>query len=90
MAKATRQMRDVIVTKQEQEAVYVLELTQDEADTLRLVCGRIGGSHRETRRGDMASISAALDAAGLRHYGYGHPDISGGITFSGRSPVVAK
>ncbi len=52
---------------------YHLELTEEEAQTLRLMMYRTGGS-MTGRRGHTDSIGAALDAAGIGHPRDRHPD----------------
>lgn len=46
-------------------AKVVLELTVEQAETLRAIHGRIGGSPLTTRRADMVAINRALRNAGI-------------------------
>lgn len=66
MANATRTTRKVekVVEVEEPDGV-VLELTQEEADTLFAVLGRVGGAP-STRRGLSDHIFDALYEAGFR------------------------
>ncbi len=52
------------VTTRVAEPVYVLNLTQQEAETISILFGRIGGSP-EGRRGDINRIADVLRAAGV-------------------------
>jgi len=63
MAKCTVNVvdKEIYVKQITTETEYVLHLTPDEAQTLRLICSKIGGSPAKTPRGFMDSIADALD-----------------------------
>lgn len=48
-----------------QEAKVVLEMTVQQAETMRAICSRIGGSPANSRRRDTDAIKEALDEAGV-------------------------
>lgn len=76
MAKVTRETRErEIVARKEYQAV-VLEMDEDEAQFLRDVLARIGGT-RESRRKHQDSLTEALEKAGV--YGGQARDIKGSI-----------
>lgn len=52
----------------EQENLYNIVLTKDQAETLRIVCGHIGGSSVRSRRKHMDSIKNKLVNLGFINY----------------------
>lgn len=54
-----------VVQVEETQVGVVLELTMDEARTLRDICDCIGGDPRRSRRGQMDAIKDGLEAAGV-------------------------
>lgn len=63
----------------EKEDTYVLELSKDEAQTLRDILRRIAGHHVTSRRRHAREMAIALESLGVKPSG--RNDVSGGIEF---------
>ena len=72
MAKATIK---IATTK-----TIVLELSEREAETLRIISGGVGGDPQTTRRGDIDAIRGALGCIGVLSL-MGHMEYTGSIVF---------
>lgn len=62
-----------------EQDTYVLELSKDEAQTLRDILRRIAGDHEHSRRRHAREMAIALESLGVRPTG--RSDVSGGIEF---------
>lgn len=65
MAKVIAIREQIVISPPAIKSV-TLELSKDEAETLRLILGKIGGCPDTTRRGHTGAISEALEAAGVQ------------------------
>lgn len=80
MAEATINERITRVVKPQG---VTLELTMDEAQTLRDVLAKVGGSPRVSRRRHIAALSKAMEDAGI-YYG-DLQDMTGSVYFEDES-----
>lgn len=80
MAKATVNERITRVVKPQG---VTLELTMDEAQTLRDVLAKVGGAPRESRRRYITAVSRAMEDAGI-YYG-DLKDMTGSVYFADES-----
>lgn len=70
----TRQVKKVINVT-ENIPTYTLTLTADEAETLAAIAYRTGGDPDTSPRKHVASVGAALSAAGVRQPGNRYDDV---------------
>ena len=68
MATATITTKAVEKVVVDHEEIVRLELSRDEAETLRIIFGRIGGSP-QGRRGHVTAMTEALEDAGVESLG---------------------
>lgn len=59
-------MKATYITPPPTTRIVVLEMTEDEAETLMLVCANVGGDQQKSRRRDTNSISKVLGKLGIK------------------------